>query len=330
MDEESPVLPNGNEALVTTIRQLQEEIERLKAQIKPDALAKALDSSYLSINNLRAFLQILATILTIFLAGAVYFGSVGLTNIFSIREEADKVKSIRESVNHVVQSTSDMEQTIKGHVTTIQADLDRDRSTFEGIEQDVKSRMSTLQTQFEDISKGVQQQSDKALGQLRAQLEAKLKENEAQIAKANAELREISAIFNKVGVQFDSDLSAREKQLLFLLAREVDPNNSAFNFNTASMALQFGRYDEALQSLEKVLRAGLLPPEILARAKAMQAESQKLKANPPEIRSSVARSIQIGDLDILRLHENTALVLWRNGYITHAQAQKIFDDSRIK
>ena len=40
--------------------------------------------------------------------------------------------------------------------------------------------------------------------------------------------------------------------------------------------------------------------------------------------------MQIGDLDVLRLHENTIYVLLRNGYITHAQAQKVIDDSRIK
>src|SRR5919106_4047771 len=113
MNEKSPVLPNGDDALVGTIKQLREEveqlqgeIEQLKIQTKPDSLAKTLDSSYLSINNLRAFLQILSLILTVFLAGAVYFGFVGLANIFSIREEADKVKDIRESVSYAVESIS--------------------------------------------------------------------------------------------------------------------------------------------------------------------------------------------------------------------------------
>ena len=258
MDTKSPVQSDDSAALLITLRQLQEEIERLKTQIKPDALAKALDSSYLSINNLRVFLQILAAILTIFLAGAVSFGWVGLTNMFSIREEADKVKSIRESVNHVSQTISDMEKTIKGYITTIRDDMNSNRIAFESIERDVKSRMSTLQTQFEDTTERIQQQSNQALHQLSVRLEAKLKENEEQIAKANAELREISTIFNKIGVQFESELSVREKRLLFFLAREVDPNNWSINFNAASIALELRQYDEALQSIEKVLRTSSL------------------------------------------------------------------------
>ncbi len=47
---------------------LQKQIDVLKERLEPDQLSKSIDRSYLSVGNLRAFLQILSLILTIFIA----------------------------------------------------------------------------------------------------------------------------------------------------------------------------------------------------------------------------------------------------------------------
>ena len=315
MNEENPVLPNNDDALIGTVKQLQEEvkqlrgeIEHLKTQIKPDALAKILDSSYLSINNLRAFLQILSVILTIFLGGAVAFGYVGLTNISSIREEADKVRSTRKSVDHVAGSIF-------------------------ATEQDIKLRIDSLQRSFQETNEAIQHESKKAIDALRTQLENQLEANEKKIAQVNVKLREISEIFNKVAIQRENDLSAREMHLLFLLAQEIDHEDLAFNFNAASTAFRFKKYEDALQILEKVLEHRAVPADIRRRAETMRSEAQRFMDSPREARDwdfETMIAISNRELDMGLLQAHLFGFLRRQGYISDAEAQTIINDSRIK
>ncbi|MFO0794121.1 MAG: hypothetical protein U0586_08645 [Candidatus Brocadiaceae bacterium] len=69
-----------------TIEELKKEIALLKRKLEPDELAKQIDKSYFSVNNLRCFLQILSIIMTIFVGVAAGFGFFGVKNILSIGE----------------------------------------------------------------------------------------------------------------------------------------------------------------------------------------------------------------------------------------------------
>ena len=68
--------PDALTRLQQQVSEMQEEISVLGGQLAPDALAKRIDSSYLSVNNLRAFLQILSLVMTVFVAGAISLGFV--------------------------------------------------------------------------------------------------------------------------------------------------------------------------------------------------------------------------------------------------------------
>lgn len=63
------------------------EIRDLKSKLTPDGIANAIDQSYLSINNMRLFLQILALIMTVFLAGIAIFGYLGAKSFIDLRTQ---------------------------------------------------------------------------------------------------------------------------------------------------------------------------------------------------------------------------------------------------
>lgn len=310
------------------IAELENQLTTLRRKLEPDALAKALDSSYLSTNNLRAFLQILSLIMTVFVAGAVYFGYIGLTNIFSIREEAEKVKAIRQSADEALQKTNSVGMDIQKQLETIRTALEEARKTVSTGKEDVQIQVTNIRKDLQVTMENLRKQNDQEGRELRTRLEARFSETEKQIRSINKSVQDISQIFNRVAVENEQTLNPRERQILFLLARDIDPENPVFNFNAANLAANFGRYDEALRYLEFVLKSKDLPPNVLDRAKALQAECIKLKANPPEVRANIPPGVKIGDYSVIGLHVNTLETLRRMGYISLEQAQKIFDDAK--
>src|SRR4030066_1833517 len=84
--------PKNIEGLHKTIEELKKEIAFLKGTLEPDRLAKRLDGSYLSVNNLRCWLQILSIMMTIFITVAAGFGFFGVKNILSIGETESAMK----------------------------------------------------------------------------------------------------------------------------------------------------------------------------------------------------------------------------------------------
>ena len=89
---------------------LKGELEDIKKRLEPDEIAKAIDRSYLSINNIRAFLQILSIILTIFLAGAVYFGIIGFQNILKVQEKVQTISKLENEVRTIRENVQDISE----------------------------------------------------------------------------------------------------------------------------------------------------------------------------------------------------------------------------
>lgn len=89
--------PKNIEGLHKTIEELKKEIAFLKGTLEPDMLAKRLDGSYLSVNNLRCWLQILSIMMTIFISIAAGFGFFGVKNILSIGETESAMKERYEN-----------------------------------------------------------------------------------------------------------------------------------------------------------------------------------------------------------------------------------------
>lgn len=223
---------------------LTRDIESLKKRLTPDEMAKAIDHSYLSINNLRGFLQILSLVLTIFVAGAVCFGVIGVQNILKLQEKIERVDEL---------------------------------------------------------------------------------ENEVLAIRENVE--DISLLFNKVAINNESLLNAREQQLLILLAREIDPNNQIFTFNAAHLALLFGRSDEAMEYAELVLKSPDMPRDVQEKARQIKDQAEKLKANPQEY-PKLTKGPTFAGYNIIGFNFNTLKMLRQKGYLTNQEITTILNDSK--
>lgn len=283
------------------VADLQKQIDVLRRSLEPDQLAKSIDRSFLSVGNLRAFLQILSIVLTIFVAGAVFFGFVGLTNILQIREEARKTETIREATEQTLSRVLDVEGQVQSKVT--------------GVDQ----AFLTIETKTENEISRLQQEVDN-----------RIKEIDGQVKGVAADLKSISEIFNKIAVSQPDVLNAREQQLLTLLAKEIDPESPVFCFNAAHWAFSFQRYDEALAYLGVTLNSSDISPEILQRAKELQAQAVKLKANPPKLQYQKAGGVRVGPYGVVAFPVNILNVLVQNGYLTLPQAQEVIDASKQK
>ena len=226
-------------------------------------LAKRLDGSYLSVNNLRCWLQILSIMMTIFISIAAGFGFFGVKNILSIGK----------------------------------------------IESTMKNRYKKFQAK------------ERALNN--------------KVADINKRLVNIAGIFNHVGLNYKSTLNAREKQLLVLLAKEIDPNSPLFKYNYAVSLCDFGRYDDALQSLSEI-DFNSVPANTLniEWAKDLERICKEAKANPPKKPpcEEPPKGAIVGRITYIQtqLFANIVESLIENGYLNIDQAVKIFDEADKK
>lgn len=292
---------NSSEATEKKVADLQKEVEDLKKRLSPDAIAKTLDHSFLSVGNLRAFLQILSIILTIFVAGAVYFGYIGTTNIFKIREEAKKTETIRQSTQTIFDRVSQIEGQIGDKV----AKVDRAIPTLKA-------------------------KTNAEIEKLRQKVDGRIQEVDDQVKYVTSELKNISEIFNKIVISNPTLLNAREQQLLILMAKEIDPGNPTFNFNAAYLAFSFRRYDEALKSLDVVLNSENVPQDIRKKAMDLKVTAESRIKNPPKLEYEEPSGAFIGPYGIIAFPVNILKALVYNGYLTQEQAQEIIEASKKK
>lgn len=287
------------DAVTRRLASLEEQLGRLDKRTTPNELAKAIDSSYLSINNLRAFLQILSLVMTVFLAGAISLGYLGIQNIQKIQEEARKTELIRQSAQEILTHVTEAGDQIGAKVTK------------------VDEAIPSMNTRIEEQVQKVRQRTDEQVDRV-AQ----------QVSLVESQLRTIAQVFNKVALENASELSPREQQMLVLLAREIDPKNPALNFNAAWWAENFRRYDDVLKLVKTVLDTRDLPENIRGQAVALQERARAAKAKPPTLHYQEPEGAFAGDFGIVALPINILNELIFSGHLTLAQAQQVIDKSR--
>jgi tetratricopeptide (TPR) repeat protein len=280
--------------ILDQLANLQNQIDILNKRLSSDEIAKSIDRSYLSIGNIRAFLQILSIIITIFVASAVYFGSVGLSNILQIREEASRAESIRKSTEDVYLRISK-------------------------VEGEVSNKANGVDTAISVVDRKM----DEEITKLKQKLEADIKQ-------VKASLKNVSEIFNSIAISHANILNAREQQLLTLLASEIDPASPIYCYNAANHAFLFRRYDEAIKYLDVTLNASDLPGDIRNSAAELKKKALEFKGNPPKLQYQEAGGVTVGPYGVLALPINILNILLQNGYLTLTQAQEVIDASRVK
>lgn len=276
------------------LAEIRQRIAIIEKRLEPDEIAKSIDRSYLSINNLRGFLQILSIVITIFVAGAIYFGAIGLSGILTIREEARRVEQSRERV-----ATAESE---------------------------INDKVAAVDQQISELRDRINNE----LVQLRTTTDDELRRFSNRLGKIEKELKDISQIFNSVALSNRDLLNAREQQLLTLLAQQIDPDNPAFRLNAAHWALSFRRYDEAIEHLDAILHAESTPSGIRERAKEMRTEANKLREEPQKLQYTEPGGVLLGNYGVVALSANILNTLIHNGLLTVQQAQQAFDASKRK
>lgn len=294
------------------LSEVKKKIDEIENKLSPSELAKSIDSTYLSINSTRLFLQFLSAMFTVFLAGAVYFGYLGAKSIFELRDEVKKVERIRIDIEDTIsQSKNDINNSTQESKSTL--------NLTKKIESEVKGKANNIDVEISKMKKDMYDKYNQEIGDL-----------QQKITKLDKNLTDISSIFNKLGIEYDNILTVREKQLLFLIAQNIEPKNPIFNYNAAVMAKAFGRYDEAIKYFDNVIDSKEIPENIISQAKTMKKECYDLKSNPPSVQKKDPQGVAIGDYALMPLFVNIVETIWKNGYITYDQAQKIFDDAKMK
>jgi tetratricopeptide (TPR) repeat protein len=301
--------------LQNKIDQLEAELNNIKSELSPDKISKKIDSSYLSVNNMRLWLQILALIQTIFVAGAIAFGFIGMTNINQIRAEADKVKemskTIEESGSKIIDKVKKYDAQLNQLEKLSNSFAEKDRVANEKVE-------------------SIERRTTSTLNQSEQRLNERLLDAENKIAAANTKLKDISSMFNQVSIQYDNILNPREQLLLALLARKIEPDNISYSYNSAIYSYAIGRYDEAITEFEKATRSKDLPSNVIEKAKQGIINAKWMKENYKRTAVTNPELIRLGDYSALQLLINTIETLSVNGYLTRGQAEKLFADAKIK
>jgi hypothetical protein len=131
--------PDALTRLQQQVSEMQGEISALRAQLAPDALAKRIDSSYLSVNNLRAFLQILSLVMTVFVAGAISLGFVGFQNIQKIQDDAKRTEAVRQSTEQILTRVTEREEQVSAKVAKVDQAIPEMNARIEQVASQLRS-----------------------------------------------------------------------------------------------------------------------------------------------------------------------------------------------
>lgn len=233
-----------NVNLIKEVERLNNEIKNIKEQISPNSFVKVIDSSYLSthnIHNIRLWLQILAIIFTVFLAGAGLFGYLGFSNMLELRKEVDKVVEIRRSINESFKSVKNIENEICKKDTLINTTLNNAIMFIKNKKIEIDSNIVSINSK---VAENIKDLDDK--------MDIKLSDFDVKISKINQKLGIISNTFNNV-VTNNELLNLREKQIMYLLALDIEPNNPIFNYNAAKNAFRLNQFQESLKYCDFII-----------------------------------------------------------------------------
>ena len=289
---------------------LRHEIDCLKQKLTPSEIAKIVDNSYMSVNNLRAFLQILALIFTVFLAGAISFGWIGIVNIFKIQEESTKIESARLKTENMLGNVANKELELNNNVNLL---LDKFNS-------DLENTRASINNKLDKLIESLQIESKQQLQIVRKDVEGELKELTNEISSVQNELTHVSDAFTKSTIEFDSILTDREKLLLSLLAQKIEPNNHTASIHAARWLALFGekesslKYLALLSSRKHTIEVQKEIDEVKAILDKMPLKLLYLLKEPTETPDSLAY--------------NLLTSLYNNKYITNEEYSKILGDAK--
>jgi tetratricopeptide (TPR) repeat protein len=320
--------------LKNEIETIKKEIEQLKFN-NSEIIGKQIDKNMFSIRNLREFLTILAIIQTIFIAFAGALGFFGVKNIFDIYKYVEEAKQIKKSMESIkIEAENSFNSFKKEHEDNIVM-----LKTYKGSIDKLKEEQQKLTTSFNNIENI---NIPELVGKIENQKQkVNNVENNLNVTaqKINQKLNDISIIYNATANDFSAPLTARERLFLFTLAQKVNPdsNSPALNYNAAKMYYSMGYFEKALEYLDRIININDVPIEIRNDIKKTREDLKKEMKRPKEERerlmpplSAKEAGIRFGSLSPVAWMQNMLTLLWRKGYITSDDGERVFKEAMVK
>ncbi len=196
------------------------------------------------------------------------------------------------------------------------------------VETDIAHRLASFEKEVDSTVEQLQQKSNSELDQFSVRLQKELNNMDVDLKKVQAIFRNLSASFVSVEENNRNMLTAREKLLLSLLARETNPRNPDLNLRCAEGAYTFGHYERADDFASFALGLDAASPMTIQKAQTLKSNIQKSEAKPPRLHHDSPGRTRVGPYGIFELHYNTLRMLVRNGQLTLDDAQNILDHSK--
>jgi len=263
----------------------------------------------------QCWLRILALCMTAFVTIAGGLGVYSITQVLSLQnqlqQERDKAAAISAEV-----------ALAREDVLARKADVERQASAVEG---QVRAAVEQLQATMAGEIESLRSTTSAELHTLRESTDGELSALDSRVAQTAQQLADVASTFNRVAVQETASLSAREQQLLVLLASQTDTGNPVYTFNRASWALRFGRYAEAITLFDAATANPDLDPEVAKRARLLRDQAAALASNPPKLVPPSSTGMFLNGVDLLALPVATLNLLVQRGYLTLDEAQTVVD-----
>ena len=197
------------------IKELKKQINVMNKKLTPSGISKLVDSSLLSVNNVKLLLQIVALIATLVMIFFAAIGFLGISSINNIIKTSDNVSSIEKAIDEKVSTIDSSMVFLNTFINDKKTDVN---AKFEEYEKNINDRMN---------------RSDK------------------KVSDVQLKLTDMSKIFNEIGTNNAGELGLREQKLLVLLAKECDPDNPLWIYNSAILSAKSRNYTEAERLFSK-------------------------------------------------------------------------------
>ena len=310
-----------NKKYFSEIELIKNDISLIKTQLHPDKLALTLDNSYLSINNLRGFLQILALIMSIFMAGAVGFGYLGVKNILDLNQEMNKMKELISDFSVMSKTAEDQFDLKINSINNIENSFNNSYNNLLSSQELSKKRSDSLFLNIKNDYSDLQNIFNNDFSLL-----------DSNLSTINNQLKSLSDIFYKTSVKHQNILTSREQSLLMILSEIFyrttnfqETNQGLFYYNLAVNFHNIKEYDLAITYFNHSLN---LQPN-LSQDKVQEIKSKIIQCTEKSIaKKSILKNIagnsevvsvnQMVDFDHVLLED-----LVNNGYIKEIIAREI-------
>ena len=296
-----------NERLV----EIEDTLERLRYEV---------DRPYRSAKRYRIF----SVVLGLFLLSAIAIGFLGAVRIV---KEANRIQSLRQSIEEdfgtVVRIREELKAANEMVLKEVWASIP---GVLHKVEEDLAERLAQLKADVDRTVLKMQNESDSELEAFTAKLQEELDQLDLDIQQVRAIFRDISEAFSEVENDNLDLLTGRERQLLTMLARELDPKNPELNYRAAEWAFLFGDYKKAEELAGRTVRLRHTKPDLAKRAEDLKKQAKA--SVPAELKHESPGRTRVGPYGIFALHYYTLSTLVDSGYITVDEAQAILDKSK--